>query len=317
MQNCLFRFEVQKTVNLFAVGIFAGSECWELQLIDNRFLRDEEYLLAQEKTNENERRFLVGYLLSPSLIPTTEPNEFNIVPSLLQDAVIRDNLFTGLTTAMLILADTGMVRVETNTVFQCISGFWLAPIELGEVLGANETALLGFLFPLPDSFDVREMAQKFEENDLDRLSLSLHASANDIDTQVIEGSQVLSGPGLVVAGNKRQNPDPSPEGGNRDRLTTSSVLLTANKFRNHFPEGTVWISDVERCAVTGNLILNESPEAVNSLVIGRFSESSAISVISVTGNIFQGSPQLPPRSDFGTSVPAPMNTWGFLNTVIS
>lgn len=153
----------------------------------------------------------------------------------------------------------------------------------------------------------------------DRLSLSLHASGNDIDTQITEGSQVLSGPGLVVAGNKRQNSDQRPERGNRDRSITSSVLLTANKFRNYISgediknsPGTVWISDVERCTVTGNLILNENPRALISLVIQGFSERSAISV---TGNIFQGIPQLPPRSNFG-SVLAPMNTWEFLNTVI-
>lgn len=347
VENCLFRFAIEKTLNLFAVGIFAGSECWELQLINNRFLRDEEYLITQEKTTENEQRFLLGHLLSPSLIPTKEPRLFNIVPSLLQDAVIRDNRFTGLTTAMLILADTGMIRLESNTVLQCISGFWLTPIELRKVLGANretaelrevlganrETALLGILFPLPESFDVRELAQKYEENvqnipGIDRLSLSLHASSNDIDTQVTEGYQVFSGPGLVVAGNKAQNRDRRRERDNRDRLTTRSVLLTANKFRNHIPgenknsfartvsisnieRCTVSISDVEHCTVTGNLILNESSgEAAISLLMSK------ISAISVTGNIFHGRPELPDRSNLGTSVPPPMNTWEFLNTVI-
>jgi hypothetical protein len=114
VQNCLFRFEIQKTINLFAVGIFAGSECWGLHLIGNRFLQDEDYLIAQEKTQETERRFLVGYLLAPLIIPTPDPKIFNIVPSLLQDAVIRDNRFAGLTTAMLILADIGVIRVEAN-----------------------------------------------------------------------------------------------------------------------------------------------------------------------------------------------------------
>jgi len=170
---------------------------------------------------------------------------------------------------------------------------------------------------LPDSFDVRQLAQKFEQDvqnipGFDRLSLSLHASANDIDTQVTEGAQVLSGPGLVVAGTKRPKD-------NRDRPTTSSVLLTANKFRKYLSEGqrdsqgTVLIFSVERCTVIGNLILSEGPGTGPSLVI----EVSDTSAISVTGNIFQGSPQLPPRSNLGTSVPAPMNTWAFLNTVIS
>lgn len=332
VQNCLFRFEIQKTINLFAVGIFAGSECWGLHLISNRFLQDEEYLLTQANTNENERRFLMGYLLSPSLISTEEPNVFNIVPSLLQDAVIRDNRFTGLTTAMLILADTGLIRVETNTVLQCISGFWLTPLELDEVLGANlETAFLGFLFPLPGplpgSFDVREIAQKFEVDVLsipgiDRLSLSFHASGNDIDTQVSNESQVLSGPSLVVAGNQRRNAVPGP----RDRSTSSSVILTANKFRNHIEQdsqgeflGTVLIVDVERCTITGNLILNEG-EGGHSLEIRQSSTNGP--TVAVTGNFFKGQPfsdgqtGLPPRSGSAASAPPPMNTWEFLNTVI-
>jgi hypothetical protein len=38
VQNCLFQFQVNENIFLFAVGIFAGSECWGLQLINNRFL---------------------------------------------------------------------------------------------------------------------------------------------------------------------------------------------------------------------------------------------------------------------------------------
>jgi len=92
------------------------------------------------------------------------------------------------------------------------------------------------------------------------LRLSLHASANDVDTQVTEGSQVLFGSGLVIAGNKCLKSDEGSGGGD----TTSSVLLTANKFRSRIPnlpqilQGTVRISNVERCALTGNLILNKS-----------------------------------------------------------
>jgi Family of unknown function (DUF6519) len=318
VQNCLFRFEIQKTTNIFAVGIFAGSECWGLHLIGNRFLRDEEYLFAQEKTNENEQRFLVGYLLSPSLISTQKPNEFNIVPSLLQDAVIRDNRFSGLTAAMLILADTGTVRVETNTVSQCISGFWFTPIELGEVLGENlTTALLGFLFPLPAFFDVRRLAQKWSDQieaipGIDRLSLSLHISSNEIDTQVVERANILSATSLAIAGNRRFNKD------KRDRSTTSSVILTANKIRNYswndnqgIFNGTVLIFHVERCTITGNIILNEYPKGICLKI-----EPNNTGAIAIAGNVLQGILDVPPRSNLDTSIPSSMNNWEFLNTVI-
>ncbi|MEH2236642.1 DUF6519 domain-containing protein [Nostoc sp.] len=364
VENCLFRFVVEKTISLFAVGIFASSECWGLKLIKNQFLRDEEYLLVEQKTEQNEQRFLVGYLLAPALIPTKgannstqEVNEFSIVPSLLQDAIIYDNRFTGLTTATLILADTGSVRIENNTVIQCISGFWLTPIELGEILGTNrQTGILSFVFPLPPFFDVSELAHKFADSidnipGIDRLSLSLHVMSNDIDAGIVEQSVALSGPGLVIGGNKRLNRT------NRDRSTTSSVILTANKIRRgkslifafEFPKEenrrevekaeeigfarldqplnridlyssnyTVLIDSVERCTVTGNLIFNESTEREKkSLVIPFDQQTKAIAAIAITGNVFQGEPDLPDRSNIGTNVPSPMNTWNFLNTVIA
>ncbi len=325
VQNCLFRFEVQQNINLFAVGIFARSECWGMHLISNRFLQDEEYLLVQEQTRENERRFLTGYLLSPRLIPTQEEDIFEIVPSLLQDAVIRDNRFAGLTTAMLLLADTGMIRVETNTVLQSISGFLLTPFELGESLEISDlssaTAFLGFSFPLPVFFDTRKLAQKFERDVLnirgfDRLSLSFHASGNDIDTRVSNESQVLSGPSLMVAGNQRRSKEP------RERSTSSSVILYANKFHNHTEEGrkrgtffelgTVLIVYVEHCTVTGNLILNEGTK-VSSLEIQQSSGES--STVAITGNLFKGELNVPDRI-LPSAVPGYMDTWEFLNTVI-
>lgn len=307
VQNCLFRFEIQKNTNIFAVGIFAGSECWGLNSIGNRFLRDEEYLFAPNNPNENEQRLLVGYLLSPSLILAKESKEFNIVPSLLQDAVIRDNRFTGLTAAMLILADTGMVRVETNTVSQCISGFWFTPIEFGDVWEGNrETTLLGLLFPLPKFFDVSELAQKTDNKDIlssiDRLSLSLHISSNEIDTQVVERSNIPSGPGLAIAGNRRLNKD------ERDRSTTSSAILTANKIRNRMPQGqerlfetTVLIFNVERCTITGNIILNEDTHGICLRI-----EPNNTGAIAIAGNVLQGI----------RNFPNPVEKWEFLNTAI-
>jgi Family of unknown function (DUF6519) len=320
VQNCLFRFETKETRNLFAVGIFAGSECWGLQLIGNRFLHDEEYLLTQVTNRENELLpFLVGYLLSPSLFAGSD-NQSLIVPSLLQDAVIRDNRFTGLTAAILAIADTGIVRLESNTVFQCISGFFLAPFELDNKL-ISQRAFLGILFPLPKFFDSSKLTRKLEGDiqeiqGFDRLSLSLHVLANDINSQVTietqitndRSSPILSGSSLVIAGNKR-NPDSTIR-------TTSSAIVTANKFRNnHNSEqveqqvsaATVSISNINHCTISGNLILNEAPSGKAIDVVPD------VSAIAITGNIFQGAVNLPERrNDLGD----PFNTWKFLNTVI-
>jgi hypothetical protein len=300
VHNCLFRFEVQNTTNLFAVGIFAGSECWGLQLIGNRFLHDEEYLLTQ--TNS----FMVGYLLCPSVINVSSKQELLVVPSLLEDVLIRDNRFAGLTVAILVIADTGTVRLESNTVLQCISGFFLAPAEFVNKLDLIVSGtFLGFVLPLPNFFDPSKLVREWTGDlqkipGFDRLSLSLHLSANDINTQVTNDreSPTLSGPSLVIAGNK-SNPDSQID-------TTSSVILTANKFRNKTgseEKVTVSISNVEHCAIAGNLILNEnrSDTAI---------EVSDVSVIAITGNIFQGSANLPPR-------PNNLGRWDLLNTIIS
>lgn len=351
VKDCLFRFEVQKIVNLFAVGIFAASECWGLQLIGNRFLRDEEYLIVQEATAETEQRFLIGYLLSPSFLPPSGDDQIDIVPSLLQDAVIRDNRFDGLTTAMLIHADAGLVRLESNVVLQCISGFWLTPFELA--LGiisdknftyysesyylseGNQAYYLGLLYPLPSFFRVDKLIRKFVVETLgediqknlgfDRLSLSLHASGNDIYTHVTtsyeEASREtpLSGPGLIVAGNLSQKATST------EQLITSSVLLTNNKIRNNMPlkerEGvgiklygtTVLIWNVERSVVSGNLLLNEFREGICLIVVPI--EDIPIS-ISITGNVLQGATRLPRRENLDSSIPGSMSSWEFLNTVI-
>jgi hypothetical protein len=334
VQNCLFQFQVNGNSLLFAVGIFAGSKCWGLQLINNRFLEENGLVAEEVKLNGEKRLFLIGYLLSPSLTTaktqiqfTQEPNTSSqvqnpyevLAPSFLQDAVIRDNRFIGLTTAMLILADIGMVRLESNTVFQCLCGFWLTPSKHWEFLETgNRMVLFGLLFPLPEFFTLKEPPPKLND---DKLSLSLHASANDIDIidQVNEDYQKdLRSFGLVVAENI---PQPQREGG---RPTSSTVLLTANKFRNHiltYPDddqmsqSTVYISNIERCTVTGNLILNEKGGRGKCLVINKLTtngEDADIPVISVTGNIFQGRRDLPAHPYSGLSI----DTWDFLNTVI-
>jgi hypothetical protein len=55
--------------------------------------------------------------------------------------------------------------------------------------------LFGLLFPLPKSFALQEPLQKLNDgieniSSINKLSLSLHASANDIYIQVTEKSQI-------------------------------------------------------------------------------------------------------------------------------
>lgn len=324
IESCLFRFSIEESIKLFAVGIFAGSECWGLKLIENRFLSKKEYLFTNQ---QGEVHAMAGYLLSPSLIPTPEENQFKIVLSLIQDAVIHNNHFTGLSDAMLAIADTGMLRIEGNVVLDCIFGFWLAPIELRGLVITQPVYLLGTLFPLPKSFDVRELTQnwtadpKFDEANIpgiDRLLPSLHISSNDIDTRVKNGSNILSQPGLVIAGNMRKEGQIAA----LSRSRNSSVLLTANKIRsipeptNNIIQGAVFISNLGLCTVTGNLIINDStsrqPPRQSLIIDPQFNPDI---LVAITGNVFQGIPVLPTRSGTSASAP-PMNDWAFLNTVV-
>jgi hypothetical protein len=335
IENCLFRFEIGKEKKLFAVGIFAGSECWGIKLIENRFLSKKEYLFVNKKDTIHA---MAGYLLSPSLIPTQENNQFKVVLSLIQDAFIRNNRFTGLSDAMLAIADTGMLRIEENIVLDCIFGFWLAPIELKGLVITQPVYLLGTLFPLPKSFDVREITEdwtddpKFDEGNIpgiDRLLPSLHISSNDIDTRVKDGLNILSQPGLIIAGNKpRQGQQQEPS-----RSRNSSVLLTANKIRsspeptNNIIQATVFVSNLELCTVTGNLIINDSV-IINDPIDPRGGQTRrprhSLSIdpqfnpgilAAITGNVFQGLPILPSRSGTSSSASPPMNDWAFFNTV--
>lgn len=140
IERCLFRFTVGPANsvgndvprNVFGVGIFAASECWGLRLERNRFLHHSPAQADDERGGE--RQILVGLLLGTSVAPSfpglSSRGAANlpgapVLRSLLTDAVVRDNLFTGLTTAVYVNAELGDIRIDDNTVRNCYSGFYL------------------------------------------------------------------------------------------------------------------------------------------------------------------------------------------------
>jgi Family of unknown function (DUF6519) len=135
VKDCLFRFTVTRNKDCFGVGIFAASECWGLNLIGNRFVRDEDYLRVRQRP----LRMLIGYLLAPAASVkqarrTTTAVEARIpagslVRSLLQDARFEGNLFSGLTVGALIYASIGVIGLRGNTVRECHAGFWLLSLR--------------------------------------------------------------------------------------------------------------------------------------------------------------------------------------------
>lgn len=189
VESCLFRFSLTANTDVMGAGILGGSECWGLKLLNNRFVHEEDYTRAQEGAF----RMLVGYMLTPSVVfglkakatvPTRiSAQEGRLLPALLQDALIRENLFSGLTAAAFIYADCGVVELEDNTVRDCDLGFVIASprsfgyvglidrvltqpeaqafashvsqtiVSLAELPAIQIGSLLGRVYPLPKDFD--------------------------------------------------------------------------------------------------------------------------------------------------------------------
>ena len=131
VEDCLFRFEIGASLSVFAAGIFAGSECWGTSIQRNRFVRDEIYLGRTQGTTY----MLFGYVLAPTTTfaantNTTTPLPAGVlVPTLVHDALFRDNLFDGLTGAVFIVATCGTAGFESNVVRRCHFGLWVLSMQ--------------------------------------------------------------------------------------------------------------------------------------------------------------------------------------------
>jgi hypothetical protein len=339
IKDCLFRYSLTPGRDVLGVGIFAGSECWGLKIEGNRFVREEDYLRIgatprgdTPSPTESPFRMLIGYALAPTVILAPEQKEV-LVRSLLQDASFRDNLFAGLTIAALVFSDSNVVVFEDNTVRECYVGYVILPLDIDPLvtrggdlrerarsIGRQRRSiaaatsvplpLASFLlavflvrsYPLPREFDVSGALKEAERPEVPRgLQLALHISGNTIDAFVPNGP---SGIGLWVEGS-----------------TGSMMTLSANKMRSRtsveapdFDLSTALINNIERCAITGNLILNEGISA-NSSGTSLILDTTSPAVV-ITGNVFQGTPTLPTRPATNPPTPPPMDTWLFFNTVV-
>lgn len=129
-EDCLFRYSLPQTENVWGGGIFANSECWGLTVKSCRFLHDEDYLL---KTHEATGlwRILSGFVLTPAFQQKkkgTNAHTTTVVLPLLQDACFENNLFSGLTFATFIYSDTGILEFRRNTVRECMAGVFHASL---------------------------------------------------------------------------------------------------------------------------------------------------------------------------------------------
>lgn len=146
IDRCLFRFTLGPGSvppesddlpehNVFGVGVFAGSECWGMQLTHNRFLHDAPR--EPERGEEAQQHVLVGVLLVPSLVyraamhgpEATQLPSGSLIRTLLERGRITQNEFNGLSVGVALFADLGEVRIEDNVLRDCYGGIWLSSLR--------------------------------------------------------------------------------------------------------------------------------------------------------------------------------------------
>ncbi|HEX8306321.1 MAG TPA: DUF6519 domain-containing protein [Jatrophihabitans sp.] len=127
--DCLFRFslgehettpEVEQTMprSVLGVAVFLSGGSWGLRVLDNRFLHHASAPVEDRELT----RLLVGLLHVPSaaagMLGAKRLGRLGSaqLPALIEDALISDNVFDGVTVAAMILAQVGSVRVQDNVI---------------------------------------------------------------------------------------------------------------------------------------------------------------------------------------------------------
>jgi len=222
------------------------------------------------------------------------------LPCLLGDVSIRNNTFSNLTWPIYASADLTTARVQDNNATNCVAGYWFelaysqAPQgdilkQFGTVMNAieafgEEIHLQGLapLYPLPT-------APLLIASPPDALRPTTTASFFITNNQMEALPSVGQGSvGLLLYANRPiiENVD-----------TSASLIISANRFSNQsltMPTVLLTVADLERCAVTGNLIFNQSHRPgsgavdAQSLIIIPNSPVRGAHLLAVTGNAFLG-----------------------------
>lgn len=129
VEDCTFVYFGSKLPGerpLVATGILASGGCVGLRLIGNRFD-------GVASTFSVPVGLQTGFALFPSstLLPAAGTNaaiSAKFLSSWLDDAVLRDNFFGSLTLPVLVYADFGLVKLESNTVRDSLNGFWFVSL---------------------------------------------------------------------------------------------------------------------------------------------------------------------------------------------
>jgi hypothetical protein len=90
-------------------------------------------------------------------------------------------------------------------------------------------------------------------------------------------------------------------------LNQGLLTMTGNRITSQSPAAAVILSDIARCAITGNVVLNTQAARSSSVMIGMAKNGRA----AITGNVFQGRAALPARSPVTSP---PEDPWDRYNT---
>ncbi|HEY6392104.1 MAG TPA: DUF6519 domain-containing protein, partial [Bryobacteraceae bacterium] len=373
IEDCEFFFQTADVLALFEAGIFAMDNCSGLVLKNNEFRHQAgQPRLPALPPGNNEVRF--GFLMVPSITKLTLPTNLVAggsqlapqtplreavifaapaptvdavtVAATLDDGLIQGNVFFGLTSAALIYADLGDVRVESNTVRGCYSGIQLYGLKFRMVDPALEPfssvwwdfpfavgSAIGQGFPFPQGFtpsqtiDVKAAGVfAFLKFPSDRLLLNL-VNLNIIYTSVhfsgFSKFQPAMPISIVATANDMDTVLKDVSTGcafvfwGEVNNTDSRVVVSANSLRGRVPFDGFPVAAVmwaKHGSITGNLILNEANDSQKrSLIVGPLSISQA-TLVAVTGNTMLGQPILPLR-DIQDKQPPPFDRWDPMNLI--
>jgi Family of unknown function (DUF6519) len=162
-------------------GIYVSENCTVLRVLRNSFQCPSG---GQIKTASF--RLLLGLWMTPAALDTTQGNggvirskppsskqskvkaAMDAAPGMvnlptvndhLDDVEIVDNRFTGLSLAVLVMAEMGMIRCTNNRVANCCGGFWFLDSDLGGNVAFGQAALFAEQQATADAATVRQFMQ--------------------------------------------------------------------------------------------------------------------------------------------------------------
>jgi hypothetical protein len=242
-------------------------------------------------------------------------------------ASLRNNTFSNLTMAVYGVIDTDTLKLQDNEAWQCVGGFWLQLTgwNLPEDSKANQLFLQGWTptagFAEKFILDVVGSTYPFPQDATAggaRIGsagpISLFVAGNQVEPMPASGNGSAA---LLILGNLPVPVSPPAE-------TSVSLLISNNRLRTRSasPGALLLVPEAARCAVTGNLVLNELFANFTgfgftygpSLWLAPGGAIPSTTLLTVVGNVLQGSSDLAELTRTGIPAGTPAD-WTTYNAI--